>query len=177
VPNHQEEEISLEPLLKEHLKQMAAWGEDAEINYLLGLDGITKYWERCADLLGQPNHRLWAIKTGQGCVIGEISLSQICWRVREAELRICIGNRAYWGRGLGKKALQAILIKAFDELKLKRVYLRVYHYNTRALKCYLRCGFKKEAVLRNRYRYGGQNRDIYLMYIDQRLFKAHLGKL
>lgn len=168
------EEVYLRPLVKGDLRHMAAWDQDAEIGYFFGFDtddsSIT-YQERCAGLLGQPNNRLWAIETEEAGFIGEVELNQISWRTREAEVKICIGNPAYRGLGFGTQALKLALVAAFKELRLKRVYLRVYQYNTRALRCYIRCGFKKEAVLRNRYRYGGQNRDIYLMYIDHKMFK------
>ncbi len=170
VPDkYHKEEVYLRPLLKSDLQKMATWDQDEELGYFFGLDvddSGSSYADRCAALLEKPNHRLWAIEVGEIGFIGEVELSQICWRAREAELKICIGDPAYRGRGFGTRALKLTLNIAFTRLKLERVYLRVYHYNTRALQCYLRCGFKKEAVLRNRRRFGGQNRDIYLMYID-----------
>lgn len=167
------EEVYLRPLLKSDLQHMDVWDQDAEIGYFFGFYGDNSditYGERCAALLGQPNHRLWAIETKQSGFIGEVELTQICWHTREAELKICIGNPACRGLGLGTRALKLVLAIAFKRLNLEKVYLKVYQYNTRALHCYLRCGFKKKAVLRNRYRFGGQNRDIYLMYIDCRTF-------
>lgn len=168
----QEEPVTLKPLSKSHIKQMVAWGEDGETNHLLGVNETADYWVRCRTLLGQPNHRLWAIMVGQDRLIGEVKLTQISWRTREAELMVFIGNPNYRGKGFGSKVVKKVLAQAFVVLKLRRVYLRVYQYNARAVRCYLRCGFKKEGVLRNRYRFGGQNRDIYLMYIESHMFNA-----
>jgi RimJ/RimL family protein N-acetyltransferase len=173
VPKTERKEIYLRPLLESDLQLMADWDQDAEIGYFFGFDednSGTTYRERCAALLGQPNHRLWAIETEKEGFIGEVELTQISWRIKEAELKICIGNAAYRGLGFGTQALKMTLEIAFTRLKLDTVYLRVYQYNTRAIRCYLRSGFKKEAVLKNRQRFGGSNRDIYLMYIDRKTF-------
>ncbi|NLG86448.1 MAG: GNAT family N-acetyltransferase [Firmicutes bacterium] len=169
----EQEQIQLRPLLESDLQHMATWNQDVEIGYFFGFyeeGSSTTYQDRCRDLLGQPNHRLWAIETNKAGFIGEVELTQISWRLKEAELKICIGNPAYRGLGFGTQALQMILEVAFTKLKLNRVYLRVYQYNNRAIRCYQRCGFKKQAVLRNRERFGGRNCDIYLMYIDRKMF-------
>ena len=88
-------------------------------------------------------------------------------RRKEAELHICIGERKYWGRGLGTEAVLAVLDMAFVDMGLKSIYLRVYRHNLRAIRCYEKCGFKKEAILRNRFRSEcGQGYDVFLMKID-----------
>ena len=97
MPEKKQEEIQLKPLLESDLQHMAAWDQDVEIGYFFGFDeddsSIT-YRERCRALLGQPNHRLWAIETDKAGFIGEVELTQISWRMKEAELKICIGNPA-----------------------------------------------------------------------------------
>jgi RimJ/RimL family protein N-acetyltransferase len=171
------ERIRLRPLTPQDLERMAAWDGDEEIRYLLGLhleERKRTYCDHCAALLGTADSRLWAIEVFPGRFIGEVELSQISWRTREAELKICIGDPAYRGRGYGTAAIEAVLALAFNELKLARIYLRVYHYNQRAIRCYLRCGFRKEAVLRNRRRFQGRNYDVYLMYIDREMYERRL---
>ncbi|HHV57586.1 MAG TPA: GNAT family N-acetyltransferase [Firmicutes bacterium] len=170
--------VRLRPLTQKDLEAMAAWDGDEEIRFLLGLHLEEKertYRQHCETLLGTPANRLWAIEVTPDRFIGEVELSQITWRTKEAELKICIGDPGFRGQGLGGRAIEAVLAIAFNELKLKRVYLRVYHYNRRAIRCYLRCGFKKEAVLRNRRRFSGQNYDVYLMYIDRDTYTRKTG--
>jgi RimJ/RimL family protein N-acetyltransferase len=174
VPNAEQEDIYLRPLLESDLQHMKDWDQDAEIGYFFGFDedssGLT-YRERCLALMGQTNNRLWAIETKRYGFIGEVELTQISWRLREAELKICIGDPNCRGMGFGTQAIKLTLEIAFTNLRLNKIYLRVYQYNTRAIRCYLGIGFKKEAVLKNRHRFGGANRDIYLMYIDQSTFR------
>ncbi|MDK2882329.1 MAG: hypothetical protein PWP58_665 [Bacillota bacterium] len=171
------ERIRLRPLTPQDLEKMAAWDGDEEIRFLLGLhleEGKSTYRKHCENLLGTADSRLWAIEVFPDRFIGEVELSQITWRTREAELKICIGNPTYRGRGYGTAAIEAVLALAFNEMKLTRVYLRVYHYNHRAIRCYLRCGFRKEAVLRNRKRFRGRNYDVYLMYIDREMYERRI---
>jgi [ribosomal protein S5]-alanine N-acetyltransferase len=52
------------------------------------------------------------------------------------------------GRGLGKEITRLVLDWAFGELGLHRVELEVLASNTRAIRCYLACGFRQEGVRR-----------------------------
>ena len=54
---------------------------------------------------------------------------------------------------------------AFTELNLHRLYLRVYEDNDRAISCYEKAGFKKEAVLKDDVWVRGEYRNIVLMGI------------
>jgi len=58
-----------------------------------------------------------------------------------AEFHIFIGEKKYWGMGIAKKALQLIIQYAFEELKLKYIYLKVNKNNIRAIKVYIDSGF------------------------------------
>ncbi len=44
--------------------------------------------------------------------------------------------------------MKAVLHVAFEELKLHRVTLGVYDFNTSAISCYEKIGFIKEGLLR-----------------------------
>lgn len=45
------------------------------------------------------------------------------------------------GQGYGKQLVSSALKYAFDELKADKVTLGVFENNTRAIHCYLSCGF------------------------------------
>ena len=47
--------------------------------------------------------RQFIIETRDGLAIGDIALGEISWRAREAELRIRIGEKAYWNRGTARR--------------------------------------------------------------------------
>ena len=106
-----------------------------------------------------------------GQLIGTIGLHKVDWKNRNAELGIAIWKKEYWGRGYGTDAIIALLKYAFHELNLHRVYLRVYNFNKRAIRCYEKAGFKKEGVMREAFWRNGEWHDTILMSILQSEFK------
>ncbi|HKW44756.1 MAG TPA: GNAT family protein, partial [Candidatus Eremiobacteraceae bacterium] len=65
-----------------------------------------------------------------------------------AELTIAIFDADYRGAGVGTFAVRTLCATAFYKLHVGRVELGVYPENERAIRCYERCGFAREAVLR-----------------------------
>lgn len=93
-------------------------------------------------------------KTGEA--LGHISLGSISGRDRSARLtRVLVGDAAR-GRGVCTQMIRAALQIGFEELKLHRISLGVYTFNHAAIRCYLRCGFHKEGVLRDVVRHGDE---------------------
>ncbi|NLL43406.1 MAG: GNAT family N-acetyltransferase [Firmicutes bacterium] len=101
--------------------------------------------------------------------IGEIELDHIAWRSGEAELKIEIFSGEMRGQGYGTDAVITLLRKAFLNMNLSRVYLRVQADNKAALRCYEKAGFKKEGRL---HRLTEQNirEEIFLMGITKAQF-------
>ncbi|AKR09502.1 aminoglycoside adenylyltransferase [Bacillus thuringiensis] len=88
-------------------------------------------------------------------VIGHISLGQIDNINKSARIgKVLVGNTKMRGRSIGKHMMKAVLHIAFDELKLHRVTLDVYDFNTSAISCYEKIGFVKEGLLRESKRVG-----------------------
>lgn len=70
--------------------------------------------------------------------------------------------------GLGRETVRLILAHAFGALGLHRVSLRVVAYNTRAIRCYLACGFVEEGREREAALVGGERHDDIMMGILSR---------
>jgi RimJ/RimL family protein N-acetyltransferase len=79
------------------------------------------------------------------------------------ELTIAIFNPAYRGVGVGTFAVRTLCDTAFGELRMGRVELGVYPDNAAAIKCYERCGFVHEALLRRFVYHDGTWRDLLWM--------------
>jgi RimJ/RimL family protein N-acetyltransferase len=58
----------------------------------------------------------------------------------EAEYWGYIGEKKYWGKGIGKWMLDES-VKEARIMNIKQIWLRVYLYNERAIKAYERFGF------------------------------------
>ena len=67
------------------------------------------------------------------------------------------------GKGFGKALVHALLVRGFDEMKLRRIDLRVYAHNAAAIRCYTSEGFVREGVLRQATRVEGVLWDVVLM--------------
>ncbi|OJE02740.1 aminoglycoside adenylyltransferase [Bacillus cereus] len=88
-------------------------------------------------------------------VIVHISLGKIDNINKSARIgKVLVGNTKMRGRSIGKHMMKAVLHIAFDELKLHRVTLGVYDFNTSAISCYEKIGFVKEGLLRESKRVG-----------------------
>lgn len=97
--------------------------------------------------------------------IGEMSLMNIDWRVRQAEVGIFLGEKRFWNRGYGQRAMSLMLKHAFQNLTLNRVYLRVNETNPRAIHVYEKVGFVHEGKMRQAGIVDGQHIDLFYMSV------------
>lgn len=104
------------------------WMQDPELQYLDPSVGKPSTW------------LLWAI-FAEGTHIGMLSLFNIA--NKGAEVGIFIGEKTYWGRGYGTESLRRVLPYCFNNLGLKKVYLKVIPDNIRAIRCYEKVGFTR----------------------------------
>ncbi len=124
----------------------------------------------------EPDAYTWAVEHLGRCIGG-------------AGLRVNVDQHraSYWiglfrpdlrGRGLGKEITTLVLDWAFGELRVHRVELEVLATNTRAMRCYLACGFRQEGVRREAELYPGGWQDFVEMGVLQpeyrTAYKAHL---
>ena len=135
-----------------------AWQTDPELVQLdaAPLPAITfpQYLADYASELRYPSpaRRRLAIETLNGKHIGNCTYYGIDKTKGEAELGIMIGNRDYWDKGYGTDAVTTLVNYIFHRTKLNRIYLKTLVSNTRAQKCFKKCGFTP---------YGHLNRDGY----------------
>ncbi|NLN16626.1 MAG: GNAT family N-acetyltransferase [Firmicutes bacterium] len=145
------EKVDLRPIQEEDLPELIRWGQNRQLQYLMDGEypqdlGEAHRWLR--EARADRGTKLLAIVTKDDRLIGEIELVHISWRRRECELRIRIGKEEDRNQGHGTDAIMTMLLYAFSSLHLERVYLRVYSFNKRAIRCYTKCGFRKEGRLR-----------------------------
>jgi SprT protein len=85
----------------------------------------------------------WAIRESMlGEFVGEIVLNEYDIKDNSMNLRIALRGPEYFNRGFGSDAIEAVLIFAFDKLKLRRVHLSVWVENPRANSTYEKFGFE-----------------------------------
>jgi len=70
---------------------------------------------------------------------------------------------AWRGQGLGREVTSLIVSWGFDVLGLHRIQLEVLAGNSRAISCYLACGFRHEGIRREAELYPDGWKDFILM--------------
>jgi RimJ/RimL family protein N-acetyltransferase len=93
------------------------------------------------DRLVDGKGRVFAVETLEGKHIGNCCYYNMERDKREAEVGILIGDPAYWDGGYGTDAVRALVDHVFRREGLKKVYLHTLVWNTRAQKCFEKCGF------------------------------------
>lgn len=169
---------ALRPMLDSDLPFIHSWNRDRELRRLVEGDypgGSDSLSDIVREASGGRRRRYFII-VADARPIGDVELDHITWRRGEAELRIRIGERAYWNKGYGTDAVLSMLRYAFFDLGLRTVYLRVFADNARAVSCYRKCGFTPEGVL-EREGDDGLRRRVVLMTVGKDQFLAAEGRL
>ena len=138
--------IRLRPLLEADLPILHRWYQAPALwTHLVGEfqpreeAGAVAYMRRWLE--PAPSELRLAIEEG-GALIGLVSLYPI--EGDEAEFHIFLGDAAVRGRGAGRAATSAMLARAFGELGLSQVRLRVLASNAAARRLYASLGFEEQ---------------------------------
>ncbi|MBQ5398402.1 MAG: UDP-4-amino-4,6-dideoxy-N-acetyl-beta-L-altrosamine N-acetyltransferase [Ruminococcus sp.] len=105
------------------------------------------------------------IITLDGRDVGSVYFQDIDRVNKKCEYGIFIGDESCRGKGAGSQAAKLALDYAFEELKMNRVYLRVFADNERAIKSYENAGFKFEGKFRQDVIIDGKAYDMVFMAI------------
>lgn len=86
--------------------------------------------------------------TETGTLIGYAGIASISTLNRCGEYFILIGNKAYWGQGIGTEVTKMITDYGFNTLGLHRIELTAYATNPSAIRAYENAGYVQEGVKR-----------------------------
>jgi len=138
--------IYIRPLVVEDALVSYAWRNDPliwiytgykPVNYITAV--IETAWLQ--DELLKENQARFAICVKElNTYVGNIQLLDIT--AHDAELHLFIGNRLYWGKGIGYQATAKILNYGFLIKELDLIYLKVHPSNISAIAVYEKAGFE-----------------------------------
>ena len=138
--------IYLSPRNSEDVELFTEWLNDFEITDYTGRSGMLttlagekKYLEENSS--SEATFVIVTIEDNK--MIGTVSLEDINNINRTATLGIFIGDKDYRDKGYGTEVIRLILEYGFKYMNLNNIKLDVMAFNTRALKCYEKCGFKE----------------------------------
>lgn len=95
--------------------------------------------------------------------IGNIKLYDIHHVNKTCGLGLMIGDKTYWGRGVGTDACNALADFAFDTLNMRKIWLTAFCNNPAAVGLYRKVGFEIEGTLKQHVFVDGAYIDEYFM--------------
>jgi len=108
----------------------------------------------------------WIIDVNNHC-IGSAGFHHISVEDHSATYRIGIFNHDYHSKGIGTEVTRLLLKYGFETMRWHRIDLRVLDYNLRGIRCYEKCGFRKDGLLReNAFIEGKYYSDIVMSILD-----------
>lgn len=153
--------MRLRQLHKKDAPLILEWMKDPDINCYFRFDPETISIESIVDFIEQAMNsqtdRHYALVDDNDTYLGTVSLKNIDIFSNNAEYAISL-RKSVIGTGAALFGTTELLIIAFDELKLHKVYLNVLSDNFRAIMFYEKMGFVFEGefvdhlFVRNQYR-------------------------
>ena len=107
--------------------------------------------------------------------IGNVKLGPIHWLHRTATFGILIGEKEFWGKGVGVEATRLMVEYGFSRLNLHRIDLGVFAEHEAAVRCYEQVGFKVEGRMREDLFQGGEYKDRLWMGLLRSQYKPPKG--
>lgn len=155
--------IKIRQLKEKDIPFMIEWMKDDELTKYLQ-NNFSKYANEESQLNFIKNSisdvsKNFAIVDDNDEYLGSISLKNIDYSKMEAEYAICIRKCAQ-GKNIAFNATNEILMYAFQELGLERVYLYVSTENKRANGFYNKFGFSFDEVKKHSLEIKGEMKDI-----------------
>jgi aminoglycoside 6'-N-acetyltransferase len=74
-----------------------------------------------------------------------------------------IGETAYWNKGVGTQLIRAVVEYLLQKEGVHRLVMDPMTWNTRAIRCYEKCGYSKARILREHELHEGEYHDSWLM--------------
>ena len=134
---------------------LTSWVNDDEVTHLMFTGSTPVTYQMALEMLHpKEDEVLFSVWSGSR-FIGTTGLYSIHPIAHSAELRILIGDKNYWGQGIGTECTKLLVDYGFSRLNLNMIWLGVNTENKPAIRVYEKSGFVHEGILRQvQYRNG-----------------------
>ena len=161
--------ITLQPLSRDDATdKYLSWLNDPEVTKYLEVGNFPMTKEHLIGYIDKMNETTEQVLFGiclDGKFIGTITLNDINWIHRIANVGIMIGDKTCWRHGYGTEATRQLVYYAFNRLNLQKVWAGVHALNQNSIKMFERAGFFREAALNQERYLNGQYHVKYIMSI------------
>jgi len=150
------ENIILREYQKEDLPFINKFANDFEIVQYLSdiflrnhsLENTKKYLDSVLENSSNNNLNFVISEKETLNYIGQIDIMNIDWIARIGTLGIVIAGKEFQNKGIGTEAINLLLRYAFERANLNKIELDVHEFNAGGIRCYEKCGFIEEGVIR-----------------------------
>ncbi|MEM9806850.1 MAG: GNAT family protein [Cyanobacteria bacterium P01_D01_bin.56] len=153
--------------LNDVTESYVSWLNDPDVNQYLEIRHISHNIENCRHFvetinLDDSQHLLgifWFEDKNLGQLhIGNIKLGFINQYHLRGQLSLFIGEKRFWGKGLGTEAIRTVTQWGFDSLGLDKIEAGCYEDNLSSLRCFLKVGYQVEGFFRSHVVLNGQRK-------------------
>ena len=95
--------------------------------------------------------------------VGNIKLGPIDWIHRRGDIGLLVGERDYWGEGIGTEAIGLVVRHAFERLNLHKLTAGCYEQNVGSKRAFEKNGFEVEGRRRDHAAHGDGYADLLLL--------------
>ncbi len=156
------------------------WMNDSEVNRYLEvrhevqtLQSIVNY-VRSMQL--QADQYFFAICMQDGDDhVGNAKIGPIHPHHSTADLSLFIGEKRLWGQGLASRVLSVLTAFSFETLRLNKLSAGCYQRNEASARAFEKCGFRREALLRDQVLLEGQPHDVVLIGMTRRDYQKRVS--
>lgn len=167
--------IFLSPINETDSELYTKWMNDLHVTIALGNASLLFSLQKEKELLeslAREGYHFAIVKKDEERLLGNCSLFNISHIHNTADLGIFIGEEVDRSKGYGQEALTLLLSYGFKILNLNNIMLRLWSFNTRALKCYQKVGFRQCGIREQAYLVNGVYHDEIYMEILRNHFSS-----
>lgn len=148
----QVESIFLKPLAAEMVtEEYVGWLNNPEVNQYLEVRHFNNTLETCKEFVELTNSDPCSYLFGifdHNKHIGNAKLGFINTIYKRGQISLFIGDKSYWGKGIGYQVVHALTEFGFTQLGLHRIEAGCYANNQASLRVFLKAGYTVEGFMR-----------------------------
>jgi RimJ/RimL family protein N-acetyltransferase len=154
--------VSLRPPRPDDAEVMITWFEDMEVTRLLfvrnppSIDVEREWLDKMAR---DPNEVIWVVEH-EARPVGTTAIHAINWRDGHGTTGTVIGDRAVWGKGLGREVMQLRARYAFTQLPLRKLKSGYLDGNEASGRAQAAAGYREVGRYRKDHFVGGKYVDL-----------------
>ncbi len=150
-PTLQTKNYTIRPLNANDISLWQLWDTDPKIQAYMPEPVNTaqthqEHLEYLSECEKDVNGYYWSIETQDGITIGTVSLTEINFHHKTAEIGIVIGNQDYWGKGVATEIISELIAYSFKNLDIAYIQAEVEAENIPMQKVLEKVGFKKDGI-------------------------------